>query len=221
MATAASVIMDRAETILQDTSNARWTEAELLDWLNEAQGVIVQVKPDSNAVIEAVLMSSGGIQSLPSTAIQLLDATYNMGTDDGTDYGNAITIVDRAMMDACYPGWQTATAATVVKHVIYDPIKLPKKYWIYPQSDGTNYIQIITAKIPSDVAAKANDIQLADEYVPAIMEWMLYRALSKDAEYVATADSALVHLEGFQSLLGIREKSETQFAPRRDAGGLA
>lgn len=220
MATAASTIMDRAEYILKDAGNDRWTEAELLIWLNEGQRAIVLVKPDANATMEAVQMSSGTEQSLPTSAIQLLDATYNMGTD-GSTVGDAVTIVDRGIMDACYPGWQNETAATTIKHVIYDPVKLPKKYWIYPQSDGTNYLQIITGKLPSDVAAKENNINLDDEYVPALMEWILYRAFSKDAEYNETSERALMHLDSFQTLLGVREESEQRFAPRRSPGGLA
>lgn len=220
MATAASTIMDSAEYILKDTGNDRWTEAELLIWLNEAQRQIVLLKPDANATMEAVQMSSGTEQSLPATAIQLLDATYNMGTN-GSTVGNAVTIVDRAMMDACYPGWQNATAAAVIKHVIYDPVKLPKKYWIYPQSDGTNYLQIITGKLPTDCATKAANVGLDDEYVPALTEWVLYRAFSKDAEFNETAERALIHLDAFQVILGIREESEHRFAPRRSPGGLA
>jgi len=220
MSTAASVIMDKAKIILKDPTPTRWPEAETLDWLIEGQGQIVTLKPDANAVMEAVALDAGTIQSLPSTATQLLDATYNMGATPGDTYGNAVTIVDRAMMDACYPGWQTETAAAVVKHVIYDPIKMPKKFWVYPKSTGANYLQIITAKIPATIAAKADNINLADEYVPVLLDWILFRCFSKDAEYNLSMERALAHLESFQMALGIRENSETKFAPRRSSRGL-
>jgi len=220
MATAASVILDRAETILQDTSNARWSEAELLDWLNEGQKQIVLYKPDANASLETMQLSSGTEQDVPTDAHMLLDATYNMG-DDGTTVGDAITIVDRGMMDACYPGWQNETAASAVTHVIYDPVKLPKKFWVYPASDGANYIQLIVSDLPSDVAAKGNNISLADEYVPVLLDWMLMRAFQKDAEYNENMDRVLQHYDSFQVALGIRERGEDSFAPRRSKGGLA
>jgi hypothetical protein len=220
MATAASVIMDHAEIILKDTTNTRWTEAELLDWVIEGQGQIVTLKPDANADIESVVLSAGTIQDLPSTATQLLDATYNMGLTPGTTYGNAVTIVDRAMMDACYPGWQTEAANVVVKHVIYDPVKMPKKFWVYPQSAGANYLQIITAKIPATIASKAANINLGDEYVPVLLDWVLFRCFSKDAEYNESMERALAHLESFRMALGMRETNETKFAPRRSAKGL-
>jgi len=220
MATAASSVMGLAEYILKDAGNDRWTETELLDWINDAQKAVVLVKPDANPVIEAVVLSSGSRQDLPATAVQLLDATYNMGTT-GSTVGNAITIVDRGIMDACYPGWRNESTSTVVKHVIYDPVKLPKKYWVYPPSPGTNYIEIISAKIPTLLTASSENLTLGDEYVPAVLDWVLYRSFSKDAEYNESANRALVHLDAFQMGLGMRDESENRFAPRRGQGGLA
>ena len=220
MSTLASAIVDKAELILKDSTNDRWDAAELLDWLIEGEGIVVRFKPDANAVIEAMVLASGTLQDLPSTGIQLLDVTYNMGLTPGTTYGDAITIIDRGTMDACYPGWQTATSAVVVKHVIYDPIKLPKKFWVYPQSPGTNYIQLITAKLPGTIASLATNINLSDEYVPILMDWILFRAFSKDAEYNPSVERALAHLDAFRTQLGVQDSSETKFAPRRSQGGL-
>ena len=221
MSTAAGGILDKAEIILKDSSNLRWSAAELLDWLIEAQGQIVLLKPDANAVQEAVVLSSGTLQSLPATSTQLIDVTYNMGLTPGTTYGDAISLVDRGIMDACYPGWQTESSSTTVNHVIYDPVKLPKKFWVYPQSPGTNYIQIITAKIPATVADAAAAINLADEYVPALMDWILFRAFSKDAEYNPSVERALAHLDSFRQQLGIRDKMEDKMAPQSTQGGNA
>jgi len=220
MSTLASVIVDKAELILKDSSNGRWEAAELLDWLIEGEGIVVTFKPDANAVQEAVVLTAGTLQSLPSTATQLLDVTYNMGLTPGTTYGDAITIVDRGLMDSCYPGWQTETASAIVKHVIYDPVKLPKKFWVYPKSLGTNYIQIITAKIPGTIASLATAINLADEYAAPLMDWVLFRAFQKDAEYNPSVERALTHLDSFRTQLGIRENLEDKFAPRRTQGGL-
>lgn len=221
MATLASIIVDKAELILKDSSNGRWGSSELLDWLIEGEGIVVMFKPDANAVQEAVVLSSGTLQSLPATATQLLDVTYNMGLTPGTTYGDAISLIDRGTMDACYPGWQTEAASLIVKHVIYDPIKLPKKFWVYPKSGGTNYIQIITAKIPGTIASLATNINLSDEYTSALMDWVLFRAFQKDAEYNPSVERALTHLDSFRTQLGIRESLEEKFAPRRSQGGLA
>ena len=221
MATLASVIVDKAELILKDSSNGRWGADELLDWLIEGEEVIVTLKPDANATQESVVCTAGTLQSLPATATQLLDVTYNMGLTPGTTYGDAISIIDRGTMDACYPGWQTESASTTVKHVIYDPIKLPKKFWVYPQSPGTNYIQIITAKIPGGIASLATAINLGDEYATPLMDWVLFRAFQKDAEYNPSVERALLHMDSFRTQLGIREDLEEKFAPRRSQGGLA
>ena len=40
-------LIDRAETVLQDTTNTRWAQAELLGYLNDAQREIVMQRPDA------------------------------------------------------------------------------------------------------------------------------------------------------------------------------
>ena len=41
-------ILARVESILQDTSNVRWTEAELLNYLNDGQREIANLAPSAN-----------------------------------------------------------------------------------------------------------------------------------------------------------------------------
>lgn len=221
MATLASVIIDKAEIVLKDSANGRWPAAELLDWLIEGEEVIVTLKPDTNATQESVVLSAGTLQSLPATSTQLLDVTYNMGLTPGDTYGDAISLVDRGIMDSCYPGWQTEPASTTVKHVIYDPVKLPKKFWVYPKSPGTNYIQLITSKIPGGIASLATAINLSDEYATPLMDWVLFRAFQKDAEYNPSVERALSHLDAFRQYLGIRDKMEDKMAPQSSQGGTA
>lgn len=218
MATAAQTIIDKVVYDLKDSKNNRWPLPDLLSYLNDGQEAIVLLKPDVNAVIESVQLVVGSIQDLPSTAIQMLEATYNMGTD-GTTVGDPISIVDRAIMDACYPGWRVAAAATSVKHVIYDPKKLPKKYWIYPKSDGSNYIEIVTSKIPTACTALGSNIALGDEYKIVLYHYVMARAFSKNAE-TADAAKAQSHITYVVNALDVQEQSEDIFKPKRSQGGL-
>lgn len=221
MTTTAQSIIDKAEITLQDTTNIRWSEAELLGYLNDGQEAIVLLKPDANAVIETVQLASGSIQDLPtlaSTAILLMDVTNNMGTD-GSTRGNAISIADRGTMDACFPGWMIDTANTTVKHVIYDSKKLPKKFWVYPQSDGTNYIEIITSQTPTAVASVGNNISIGDEYAVLLQDYILYKAFAKDAEYNDGGQRANMHLQLFIQAVNGRDDNEMAMRPVRTARG--
>lgn len=213
MSTAQSII-DKAEILLQDSANDRWAAADHLLWLNEAQREVVKEKPDANPVIESVLLAAGSLQSLPAGAVQLLDVTCNMGTT-GTTEGDSITVVDRKLMDTFSPSWRSASASTEVTHVIYDPKRVPKKFWVYPKSPGTNYIEIITGKLPNDVALIGDQITLDQEYDVAIMHYILFMAHSIDAEYAGNAQLAQAHYSAFLNALGIRDAMEERINPKR------
>lgn len=217
MATTAQSIIDKAEEILQDASNDRYSEAELLAWLNFGQKAIVREKPDANPVRESVLLTSGLWQSLPTTGILLLDVTMNMGTD-GTSPGTPIILVDRKWIDTALPTWTVASASDEVKHLIYDPKSQPKSFMVYPQSTGSNYIEIVTAKLPADVAAIGNNITIGDEYAEALLDYVLFRAYTRDAEYRQNADRAIAHWQSFLMILGKLDEVELLLHPKKGQG---
>lgn len=58
----------RIEDTLQDTTNVRWSEAELLRYINDAQREIVNLRPEASADHANVQLATGTEQ-----AIQMLD----------------------------------------------------------------------------------------------------------------------------------------------------
>mgnify|MGYP003685327521 FL=1 len=58
MAILSNDIISRAQTVLQDTSAARWTAAELLLWLNDGQREICLLKPSVSATNQSVTLLS-------------------------------------------------------------------------------------------------------------------------------------------------------------------
>lgn len=216
MATAVNDLVDSAEEVLQDSGNERYSVAELVSWLNFGQKAVVRLKPDAYPSRDAVQLSAGLWQSLPSGSVLLLDATMNMGTDGSTE-GTPITIVDRKWMDGALPTWTTETAATTVKHVIYDSKTQPKAYMVYPQSDGTNYIEIVTSALPADAAVDGN-ITLGDEYAEALLDYILYRAYSRDADYVENGQRALAYWQSFLMNIGEWDRMEMFMNPKKGQG---
>jgi hypothetical protein len=213
----ASAIVDQAEEILQDSSNTRWTQAELLAWLNQGMRVIVKEKPDANPSVSSVLLASGLWQTLPTGGIILLDAFCNMGTT-GTTRGAPVTVVDRRWMDTSLPTWTTETASTTVKHVVYDPKTTPKKFMVYPQSPGTNYLEIVVATMPTSIAIDAS-ITLGDEHADTLLDYILFRAFSRDADYVQNAERAIAHYQSFLTSLGKLDQMELLINAKRGQGG--
>jgi hypothetical protein len=222
MATTYQTIIDKAELILQDEdtvqANRRWNETELLTWAKDAEKEIAKLKPDANPVIEVVALSAGCEQSIPSDAHQLLDVICNMSTD-GTTIGTVIPVVEKKYMNAINPNWMADTYKTVVSQVIYDSKRSPRKYWVYPQSYGNNYIKIMTSKTPANSAKVIGDnILLPDEYDTAILHFTLAMAFMKDSDVPQSADRFKAHMDFFLQLLGKKELIEETINPKRHRG---
>ena len=92
----ASDILDRASIILQDSTNVRFPESELLDFLNDAQREIVLHRPDANMQNADMTLVAGSKQSIPAGGLRLIDVIRNAG-------GKAITQVNREVLDETLP----------------------------------------------------------------------------------------------------------------------
>lgn len=194
-------IFDRAVLLLHDSTNIRWTESELLEWLNEAQREIVLLKPDAYSLTEAVQTAVGTKQALPAAGTMLLEVIRNMGVAGSTP-GQVVRLSPRRVLDDQIPGWHSATGSAVTQHWTYEPEVNPRAFYIYPQSLGTHYLEICYAKSPEDVATAEDEITLDDIYSPALLNGILYRAYAKDADYAANAQRANQARVEFLQLIG-------------------
>lgn len=206
-------IIDRAETILQDTTNVRWLATELLQWVNDAQRQIVLLKPDANPTVASVLLTSGTKQTVPSGGTQFIDLARNMGSAPGSTPGNAITYIDRNILDEQQPGWHAATPSAVVQHFTFDG-RNPKVFYVYPPATGTAYAEIHYAASPADIGL-SDAISLGDIYANPVLDWVLYRAYSKDADYAANEQRSAGALARFYQALGLKSSGEDQADPDR------
>lgn len=196
MAIAVDSLVSRAQTILQDTTSIRWPELELVDWINDGQREVVMMVPHAGAVTtDLVLDSTDSLQRLPSDAIQLLRVVRNVG-------GRAIRAADRDILDAQLPEWHTTTGAAVL-HYVHDPID-PVTFYVYPAAVGS--VEVVYAKAPTAVAGGGN-MSLPDIYANAVLDYILYRAYSKDAEATANRELAGQCYERFIGALGMKTQA--------------
>ena len=176
----AATITTEASLLLQDTSNARWSAADLLTFLNDGQKVICTHRPDACMRNSSVQFSAGDAkQSLPSGAVRLDAVIRNMGNDGNTP-GKPITIIPREHLDAMAPSWHTDTTTDEVEHYCYSA-EDPLHYYIYPivAAGTTLYGEISYFDTPTDCDAVTNtSIDIADIYSTVLLDYILYRALS-------------------------------------------
>lgn len=205
MATVGSVIT-KVRAVLQDTTSVRWPDSELIEWINDAQHEIALIKPDATAVNESIPLVGGTKQSVPDNALRLLRVVRNM-QDAGVGLGGrAIRLVDREILDAQDPNWHdpltTGMSAfdTVVKHYMYDE-QDPLHFYVYPGVDGqirpVPMIEIVYSAEPTKVDSLNDVLSVPDLYINAVLNYVLYMAYMKDAEYAGNTQRAASHYQIF------------------------
>lgn len=206
MATTKAVdLINRVAVTVQDPTFVRWTQQELLNYLNDAQRQVVLFRPDAKTVNTSFTCAASAKQSLPAEGLRLINVLRNKD-------GRAITKVDRKVLDVQLPNWwETAVDANGVKHFIYDAID-PKNFYLFPKPTAANQIEIVYAISPVDLVitnftTDTQVISIDDIYANAIMDYMMYRAYQKDSEFANLNRSGL-YFQAFQNALGIKTQAD-------------
>lgn len=207
-------LINRVAVTLQDPTFVRWTQQELLNYLNDAQRQVVLFRPDAYAVNYTHTCTASAKQTLPSSALRLVNVVRNKD-------GRAITKVDRAILDVQLPTWfETAVGADGIKHYVYDAAD-PKTFYVYPKPTTSNQIEVVHSASPADltIANFTTDVQtitLDDIYANAIMDYMMYRAYQKDSEF-ANLNRAGVYFQSFAQALGIKSQGDMSLQQNMEA----
>lgn len=204
----ARTLIDRASILLNDTSNKHWLITELLGYLNDGQLEIATLA-NGNPKTVPVQLAAGVMQALPGDGAALIDILYNMGVA-GTTIGTAINRVPLDIMRKRLPNWMAAAANGIVKHYVYNGDD-PLRFMVYPPQPATpQYVEMNYSAIPATIAnANAGTkITIADYYTTPLLDYVLYRALSKDSEYGNQAERSQAHYQAFARFLGIKLSSD-------------
>ena len=206
----AGSIVTKASTQLIDTGNTRWTQSELLGWVNDAQRLIVLAQPNTNQVVVAKQLVAGTRQSIPADGWLLLDIYRNMGTN-GTTPGNVVRQISRRVLDSFVPGWHSAAPTSAVTNYLFD-VQDQTAFYVYPPNDGTGYLEINYSQNPVDMTL-TTPIDIFDVMEPVLLNYTLGMAYLKDAEYSGNAAVGQAYMSAFTAALGAKEKAETDNNP--------
>lgn len=218
MAFTAQNVLQRVVITLLDPNAIRWPTAELVRYLNDGQRDIALVRPDATSTTATMTLTAGARQTLPSTGAKLLEVIRNTGGNK-----RAIRLVNRIILDAQVPNWYNQTGVTEIKHYTYDP-REPRIFYVYPPAAATNAsAELIYSAYPTDITepnstalytAVTGNVSVADIYVNALVNYILYRAYSKDSENTQNAALAASFYQLYQSLLGTELSGTTGVAPK-------
>ena len=205
-------ILDRATIILQDNTNVRFPNEELLKFFNDAQREVVLHRPDAKMVNIAFDLATGSKQTLPSSALRLIDVVRNVD-------GRAVTQVERRILDETLPNWHETTAGTnKIQHYIYDPAD-PKNFYVFPQgASGTHSLEIVYSESTPDITitdfvGDTTVISIDDVYSNCLLDYVLYRSYQKDSEFAGNAQRAMMHYQSFANALGIKTQDDSAVTP--------
>jgi len=166
---------------------------------------------------------SGTRQCIPPDGYVFISAVRNMGTD-GLMPGRSVRPTDRENLDQTDPNWHTETSPDA-KAYLYDS-RNRREFEISPgqPKDGRGSIEIIYAKSPDDAKLEVVDddnmkvpgkITIDDIYEPALVNYVLHRACSKDPASPEDIGKSASYLEMFiQMITGNADQKELELLVR-------
>ena len=202
----AQTIINKAAIQLTDIANVRWTRAELLSWVNDGMRQIVTMQPSASSTTVSKLLTAGTRQTIPSDGWLLLQIYRNMGTT-GSTAGRAIRIVSREVLDGFDPYWHTGIPKAEVKNFIYDA-QDQTAFYVYPPNTGTQYIELNYSAQPTNLTTENQVIPIFDIFQSALVDYIMFRACSKDAEYAPGLQLAQGYLATFTA--SVQGKAQTE-----------
>lgn len=228
MALTAASIMTLVGRNLSDEDAVRWTLPELCGWINEAVKAIILAKPSACASQIALSLQAGTLQAIGTGNLALLRLVRNL-TSAGPPRvgGRIITPTSRETLDAQEPYWHDPSKVRYRKEArqfVYDE-ENPLNFYVYPGNDGTGLVEALVSKLPTAIAASGDpallasyeqDVGLQELYQPPILDYVLFRALSKD-DTVANATGATMHYQAFATAIGLKIQVEGSNSPNSRA----
>lgn len=209
-------IVDRARIVLNDAAGTRWTDAELALWITDGCGFIGLARPDSCALTATMTLAAGAKQSiagLTPAGVRLLDVVGNTG-------GNAITIVDRQVLDAHKPDWRAASAGATENYVFDN--RDPRTFYVYPPASAGAQIEIVYSQVPQAVTAGtlgSATLTQPDVYLGPLLDYVLYRAYAKDSDETHNAELAAGYLQACTAVLGLKTTADIGQSPDLNSPG--
>ena len=214
-------LITRAQTILQDTTSTRWPVEELIGWLNDSYREIILARPDANSETGTFTCEQGTRQNLARAsggfpnALRLLDVVRNVAS---TSSKRAIRHIDRQILDDQRRGWHAETPTVNVEHFMFDP-RLPRSFLVYPPATSQAQLEVVFSSVPlahtvADAESSSATIRIVDSYANAMLDYILYRAYTKDAEYAANAQRATAHYQAMATALGIKTQTDLGVDPK-------
>ncbi len=219
MAESAAALIVEVARLLNDAEpgyeHIRWTRADLLEYLNDAQRQVYLYRPELYAQTDVFPLVAGARQGPLPDGCQLQKVIGSAG-----DTGRARK-VDDGLLQA-FAGtdcmWGCNEKGYRLSGYSFTP-QDPRAFFVDPPvpDDGQTYtVALVCQQSPEaitladlDDADPRNDRLVTPARMHnALIEWMLYRAYSVDMESAQSFAKQEVHRQHFYAMLGVSEAKE-------------
>ncbi len=218
-------ILKTCRVDLNDADKVRWTDADLLEYLNSGQREIAILKPNTSTAVRPLELTAGfALQEIPDDAIALIDIVANLGADGETP-GRAVTLVNREDLDAVDPSWRTRTSSTGIRHYCFDE-RNPRAFYVYKIPSTAWFVEAHLSVTPADVIVNGLNgsnntaISVDDIYETALHDYVMMRAEFKNTDVQELRGSNELY-QRFLQRLGLKVQVERRDDPNRNAPPVA
>lgn len=188
-------IIKQARYLTLDTgSTSRQSDAELLSYVQDGLREACVMRPDLFSTVGDMACTPGQCEQSITfiDAASLLDVLCIHG-------GASITPFDRTTMDQFRPGWRLDAAGPAKQ---WAPLNGdPLQFFIYPSAPVGQVLDVRYVRNPAVYALDDTIGDLPAAYRPALVDYVVYRAESKDDEHVLTQRAA-AHYAAFKTKFG-------------------
>lgn len=193
----------------------RWTRADLLEYLNDAQKQVYLYRPELYAQTDVFALVAGARQGPLPGGCQLQKIIGSVG-----DVGRARKVDDGLLQAFADTGCALVNVSDDyrVRGYSFTP-QDPMSFFVDPPvpDDGRSYtVALVCQQAPEainlaqlDDADPRNDRLVTPARIHnALVEWMLYRAYSVDMESAQSFAKQEAHRQHFYAMLGVSEAKE-------------
>lgn len=203
-------IINEARVLVQDTRTPyRYSDTLMLGWVNQTLKRMAVLRPDLFSYIGDIPTTANTVlQSCPSDSLRLVEIFQIKN-------GDAVTEVNREILDQMHPNWVNEAAGTPVNFMRH--VRSPNKFFLYPRPATGVILVGEYAQVPPAYTISQTITSLPDAYLPVAVDGVVFLAESVDNEHVNSGRAKLFQDSFNQTLAtGLQVRSITD----TEAGGM-
>lgn len=168
-------VITEARPILNDPNGITYTDTELLAHVNAGIKEVSRIAPQYFYKTGLVTCVAGALQAISFADAQALLKVMRVVN------GDVVHETDVQTLDLFDASWRAASSGAA-KNWARDAND-PLRFFVNPPSDNVQQLEILYVSIPPTYAL-GGTISLPDSFAPALADYVVYRAESRDDQHV-------------------------------------